>query len=170
MTSNLAVVLAQDGKAVVLIDADLRRPMQHTIFQVENSQGLSDLLVDGEAPIDGRLQDTGIENLRLLTSGPLPPNPSELLGSQSMGRLVKRLEGAADIVLFDVAPVLPVTDAAVLAPQVDGVLLIAEAGRTRRGEAKWAAENLCRVGANLLGAALNRIKVGRRSGYYYNHH
>jgi non-specific protein-tyrosine kinase len=170
MTSNLAVVLAQDGKVVVLIDADLRRPMQHRIFQVENSQGLSDLLVDGEGLIEGRLQDTGIENLRLLTSGPLPPNPSELLGSQSMGRLIERLEGAADLVLFDVAPVLPVTDAAVLAPQVDGVLLIAEAGRTRRGEAKRAAENLRRVGANLVGTALNRVKVAGRSWYYYNHH
>ncbi|MGD9316830.1 MAG: polysaccharide biosynthesis tyrosine autokinase, partial [Anaerolineae bacterium] len=169
MISNLAVVMAQDGKAVVLVDADLRRPMQHKIFQVENQQGLSDLLVNGEKVIDGHLQDTGIENLRLLPSGPLPPNPSELLGSQSMARLIERLEGVADIVLFDMAPVLPVTDAAVLAPQVDGILLIADAGRTRRGAARRAVENLRRVGANLLGVALNRIKLGGRSGYYYNY-
>jgi non-specific protein-tyrosine kinase len=130
---------------------------------------LSDLLVNGEKVIDGHLQDTGIENLRLLPSGPLPPNPSELLGSQSMARLIERLEGVADIVLFDMAPVLPVTDAAVLAPQVDGILLIADAGRTRRGAARRAVENLRRVGANLLGVALNRIKLGGRSGYYYNY-
>ena len=167
MTANLAVVMAQDGKSVVVVDADLRRPTLHKLFQVANKEGLTDLLVDGEAVLNGRLQDTEVENLRVLTSGPLPPNPSELLGSQSMRRLIERLEGVADIVLFDMAPVLPVTDAAVLAPQVDGVLLIAEAGRTRRGAARRAVESLRRVGANLLGVAMNRVKIRGRNGYYY---
>lgn len=167
VAANLAVVMAEQGKSVVLVDADLRRPMQHTIFQLPNQQGLTSALLDGGSALDGRLQETEIGNLRVLTSGPLPPNPSELLGSQSMRRLIERLSGEADVVLFDSPPVLPVTDAAVLAPQVDGVLIVAEAEQTRRGAVRRAVASLRTVGANLLGAALNRIPFHGRGGYNY---
>jgi succinoglycan biosynthesis transport protein ExoP len=167
MAANLAVVMAQDGKSVVLVDADLRRPILHTIFQLPNQQGLTSTLLDGESVPDGRLQDTEVENLQVLTTGPLPPNPSELLGSQSMHHIIERLGKKVDVILFDTPPVLLVTDAAVLAPRVDGVLMVVEAGQTRQGAVRRATENLRNVGANLLGAALNRIPIRGRGGYYY---
>jgi capsular exopolysaccharide synthesis family protein len=167
MAANLAVVMAQDGKSVVLVDADLRRPMQHKIFRLPNSTGLTRTLFDGRVGLDGRLQETGIENLRVLTAGPLPPNPSELLGSERMRNLIERLDELADVIVFDSPPVLPVTDAAVLAPRVDGVLIVAEAGQTRHGAVRQMVETLQNVGANLLGTVLNRMSVGGANGYYY---
>jgi len=165
--ANLGVVMAQAGKSVVLVDSDLRRPMLHKIFQVSNKEGLTTVLLEEEPLLDGRLQETGIENLRLLTSGPLPPNPSELLGSQKMRTLIERLEAEADVVVFDTPPALPVTDAVVLATQTDGVLLVAEAGKTRRSAALGAVENMRQVGANVLGAVLNRLSPRRSGSYYY---
>jgi len=165
--ANLGVVMAQAGKSVVLVDSDLRRPMLHKIFQVPNREGLTTVLLEEEPLLDGRLQETGIENLRLLTSGPLPPNPSELLGSQRMRDLIERLEAEADIVIFDTPPTLPVTDAVVLATQTDGVLLVTDAGRTRRNAALGAAESMRQVGANVLGAVLNRLSPHRSGGYYH---
>jgi len=124
-------------------------------------------LLEDEPLLDGRLQETGVENLRLLTSGPLPPNPSELLGSQRMRDLIERLEAEADVVVLDTPPALPVTDAVVLASQADGVLLVTDAGRTRRSAALRALENLRQVGANVVGAALNRLSARSSGGYYY---
>ncbi len=116
MAANLAVVMAQTGSRVVLVDADLRRPMVHKIFQVSNKEGLTNILFEDRPVLDGHLQETGIENLRVLPSGPLPPNPSELLGSQKMRGLLEQIKEEADIVVFDTPPILPVTDAVVLAP------------------------------------------------------
>jgi succinoglycan biosynthesis transport protein ExoP len=165
--ANLGVVMAQSGKSVVLVDSDLRRPMLHKIFQISNRDGLTSVLLQDEPLVDGHLQETGVENLRVLTSGPLPPNPSELLGSQRMHHLIEQLEREADVVIFDTPPALPVTDAAVLATQTDGVLVVADAGKTRRSVAQQAVENLRNVGANLLGAAVNRLSPRRSGGYYY---
>jgi succinoglycan biosynthesis transport protein ExoP len=168
--ANLGVVMAQAGKSVVLVDSDLRRPMLHKIFQVPNKSGLTNLLLDDELLVDGHLQETGVENLRVLTSGPLPPNPSEMLGSQKMYHLIEQLETEADVVMFDTPPTLPVTDAAVLATQTDGVLVVTDAGKTRSAAARRAVENLQQVGANVLGAALNRLSPRRSGGYYYYYH
>jgi len=165
--ANLGVVMAQAGKSVVLVDSDLRRPMLHKIFQLQNKEGLTSVLLQDEPSLDGHLQETGIENLRVLTSGPLPPNPSELLGSQKMRQLIEHLKDRADVILFDTPPAIPVTDAAVLAAQADGVLLVADAGRTRRNMARQAVESLRQVGANLLGVALNRLSPRSAGGYYY---
>jgi non-specific protein-tyrosine kinase len=165
--ANLGVVMAQAGKSVILVDSDLRRPMLHKIFGLPNKEGLTDALLQDESMLDGHFQETGIENLRVLTSGPLPPNPSELLGSQRMQHLVKQLEKEADIVLFDTPPALPVTDAAVLATQADGVLMVADAGKTRRSAARQAVEGLRKVGVNLLGFAVNRLPLRGSGGYYY---
>ena len=123
-------------------------------------------LLGGELNFDGRLQATEVENLQVLTSGPLPPNPSELLGSKKMKSLIEALKGKADVVLFDSPPAMVVTDAAVLAGQVDGVLLVTEAGNTRREIAQRAKEDLTKVGANVLGAVLNKLSL-RGAGYYY---
>jgi succinoglycan biosynthesis transport protein ExoP len=165
--ANLGVVMAQSGKSVVMVDSDLRRPMLHKIFQVPNHDGLTSVLLEDEPLLDGHLQETGVENLRLLTSGPLPPNPSELLGSLKMRRLIEQLEGQADVVLLDTPPALPVTDAAVLAAQAGGVLVVADAGRTRRAVARQAVDSLRNVGGNLLGVVLNRLSPRGRGSYYY---
>jgi succinoglycan biosynthesis transport protein ExoP len=164
--ANLGVVMAQAGKSVILVDADLRRPVLHRIFQIDNQKGLTDALLNAEPDLDGHLQPTGVENLRLLTTGPLPPNPSELLGSQRMAALIERLKEEAEVVLFDSPPSLAVTDASVIATQTDGVLLVADAGRTRRNLASESAERFQQIGANLLGVVLNRLRP-RGGGYYY---
>ncbi len=165
--ANLGVVMAQAGKQVVMVDADLRRPVLHRIFQMDNSQGLTDVLLKEGLVIDGHVQPTGVENLRLLTTGPLPPNPSELLGSRRMAALIEGLKEEADVILFDSPPSLAVTDASVLATQADGVLLVTDVGRTRRNVAKESVDRLQHVGANLLGVVLNRLATGRGGYYYY---
>ncbi|OIO88667.1 MAG: hypothetical protein AUK03_15860 [Anaerolineae bacterium CG2_30_64_16] len=165
--ANLAVVMAQTGQRVVLVDTDLRRPVMHKVFGVANNTGLTSALLNGEQVVlDGHLQGTEVENLSLLTSGPIPPNPSELLGSHRMARLVEKLAGQADLVIFDSPPVLAVTDAAVMGRQVDGVVLVVDAGQTREQVLAQAAAELQQTGANLLGVVLNRLD-SRRGGYYY---
>ena len=167
--ANLAVVMAQSGRTVVLVDSDLRRPSLHRIFGVSNEVGLtSALLHSGNPGAQEMLQQTEIENLRVLPSGPLPPNPAELLGSVRMSSLVEQLKSQADILVFDSPPALPVTDPAVLAQHVDAVLLVVEAGTARRGAVLRAAEGLTKVGANLAGVVLN--KLSRRSGGYYHYY
>lgn len=165
--ANLAIVMAQTGQTVVLVDTDLRRPMLHRLFSLPNAVGLTTALLSGADPaLDGYVQPTEVENLYVLTTGPLPPNPSELLGSQRMQELVQRLQQEADLLIFDSPPVLAVTDAAVLARQLDGVLLVIDAGETRQPIAQRACEELTKVGARILGVALNKLTAGR-SGYYY---
>ncbi|MBC7225471.1 MAG: polysaccharide biosynthesis tyrosine autokinase, partial [Anaerolineae bacterium] len=155
--ANLAVVLAQAGRRVILADADLRRPAVHRMFQVSNEAGLTTALLRGqEVALEDLLLPTEVEGLRVLPSGPLPPNPAELLGSDQMARLVERLKGLADLVVFDTAPALPVADPAILARLADAVLLVVDTGATRRGMALRAVEHLARVGTNITGVVLNR--------------
>jgi capsular exopolysaccharide synthesis family protein len=165
--ANLGVVMAQAGNQVVLVDTDLRRSMLHKKFEVPNREGLTNALLEDEPVLDGWLQETEIENLRVLTSGPLPPNPSELLGSQKMRKLIERLKDEADVILFDAPPVLMLSDASVLALETDGVLLVAEAGRTRRTAARQAVERLQELGVNVVGVVLNRVRPQRPKGYGY---
>ena len=164
--ANLAVTMAQAGLQVIVVDADLRRPRQHKVFRVHPRGGLTQSLLDGVT--NGRLQPIEGDNLTVLPAGELPPNPVELLGSQRMQDLLSQLLTRADIVLIDSPPVLPVADAAVLAPNIDGVLLIVHAGKTRRQALLQAVEGLYQVGGNLIGAVLNSVPVGR-GGYYYNY-
>ncbi len=167
--ANLGVVMAQAGLSAILVDSDLRRPVLHKIFDLPNKEGLTTALLEGEPHLDGHLQATQVENLWILTSGPLPPNPSELLGSQKMKNLIEALKEKADVILFDSPPSLVVTDAAVLARQVDGVLLVTDAGNTRREMARRAKDDLLKVGANVLGAVLNKLSP-RGAGYYYHYY
>ena len=167
--ANLAVVMAQEGRAVVLVDADLRRPVLHRIFELGNKSGLSNLLLQEVPDLDGYLQPTGVDNLRLLNSGPLPPNPSELLASERMDTLIEYLKAETNVIIFDSPPALTVTDALVLAAKTDGVLLVVDSGRSRRAAAAEAVERFRQTGAHLLGAVLNRFQ-SRRAGYYYYHY
>ena len=167
--ANLGVVMAQAGMSVVIVDSDLRRPLVHEIFQLSKEEGLTDVLLQGNPHFDSYLQATNVKNLRVLTSGTLPPNPSELLGSKQMTELIERLKGKADVVLFDSPPTLAVTDAAVLANQVDGVLLVIDAGACRREPAVQAMMKLNKIGANILGAVLNKVSPRSSSYYYYSY-
>ena len=166
-TANLAVVMAQTGQRVIVVDTDLRRPVLHKVFGVPNNAGLTTSLLAGEdVSLVVYLQPTEIDTLTVLTSGPIPPNPSELLGSRRMQHLIGVLAQAADIVIFDSPPVLAVTDAVVLGRQVDGVLMVADAGSTREHALAQATAELQKTGANVLGVALNRLNT-QRGGYYY---
>jgi capsular exopolysaccharide synthesis family protein len=165
--ANLAVTLAQAEKRVILVDCDLRRPSQHEIFGLSNEVGLTTMMVDERAMKDPPLQDTVVPNLSVLTTGPLPPNPSELVGSRRMGEIIAGLSQAADVVLFDAPPVIAVTDAAVLASRVDGVLLVIKAGGTKRDHAQKAKALLDKVNAHLVGAVLNNVKMDTSYYRYY---
>lgn len=165
--ANLAVALAQAEKRVVLVDCDLRRPSQHQIFGLKNSVGLTTMMVDDEAMSSPPLQETEVPGLLLLPSGPLPPNPSELLGSRRMEEIMAILSERADMVLFDAPPIIAVTDAAVLSSKVDGVLLVINAGGTKREHAQRAKSLLAKVNANLVGAVLNNVKMDTSLHRYY---
>jgi non-specific protein-tyrosine kinase len=168
--ANLAVVMAQAGLNVIAVDTDLRKPVMHKVFGASNSHGLSDgILQTNPGPLE-HLQDTEIENLRVLPSGPLPPNPAELLGSERMKAIIEQLSEEADIVLFDSPPSLVVTDAAILSARLDGVIMVNDAGHTRRDQARRGVEILQRVGANVLGVVLNRLSLRGGGQYYYRHY
>jgi len=164
--ANLAVTIAQAGKKVVLIDCDLRRPSLHQIFGARNTPGFTDMMRDDALMSKPPLQETGEPNLRLLASGTIPPNPSELLASRRMSDVIAALQQQADIVLFDAPPIIAVTDAAVLSSKVDAVLLVVSASKTKRDNAKKAKALLEKVNAHLLGTVLNNVK-GEASLYQY---
>jgi non-specific protein-tyrosine kinase len=168
--ANLAITLAETGARTLLIDADLRRPAQHALFGLPNEVGLTSLMLGaGEALTPSRLpvQATVVANLGVLTSGPLPPNPAELLASRRMGELLTLLAGVADYVLFDSPPIIAVTDAAILAPRVDGVLLVVRAGKTKRDLAIKAKRLLAQVNAPLVGVVLNDASLDTKAYGYY---
>jgi succinoglycan biosynthesis transport protein ExoP len=164
--ANLAMSLAQSGRRVVLVDTDLHRPRLHRLMGLPNGAGLTSALLETQPRLDGLLQETALPSLKVLTSGLLPPNPSELLGSTRMRMLLEELLLEADTVILDSPPVVALSDAAILATQADGVLLVLEAGKTRREWAARAAEALRRVNARIVGVVLNRMPA-RGGGYYY---
>ena len=178
ITANLAVVIAQAGHKVLLIDADLRRPMQHVLFNLEPKPGLTELLLetnitkDNEeitVPIDKFIQKTEISNLQILSAGVIPHNPSELLGSFRMRALLDLLSEQFDFLIVDSPPVLALADSLVLSAQIDGVLLVAQANRTKGRQLKLTVEKLKEVDAPLVGITLNRssLKEEGYSSYYY---
>jgi len=167
--ANLAIVMAQAGKKVIIIETDLRRPVLHDVFGVPNDQGVTNALVQTEATLDGLVQPTTYENLRVITSGPLPPNPSELLDSQRMRQFVNTLKEEADILLFDSPPVMVAADASILADLVDGTLVVINSGSTRREVAQQAIQTLIRGRARILGAVLNNVARTKGNYYYYYH-
>lgn len=152
--ANLAVTMAQSERRTILVDADMRRPGLHEIFGVANDRGLTTMIVEETAIDDPSLIDVGVENLWLVPSGPLPPNPADILGSRKMEKAIAAFRSRADIVLFDAPPIVSVTDAAVLGTKVDGVLLVVCAGRTRREHIQRAKDVLERVHVRIVGAML----------------
>ncbi len=165
--ANLAIVSAQAGRRVLLVDADLRRPRLHDIFGLSNTTGLTTAMMDETALASPPLQETGIEGLSVLTCGQLPPNPAELLSSRRMEEVIAALAERADQLIFDTPPVVAVTDAAVLATKVDGVLLVISAGRTRRESARAAVQRLKQINARLVGTVLTNVQMDSGFRGYY---
>jgi non-specific protein-tyrosine kinase len=166
--ANLAVIMAEGGRRVILVDGDLRRPRVHEIFAASNQTGLSELLSQDTDLDDISLSDSGVEGLQLLTAGELPQNPSVLLGSTRMEAVIAALVQRADLVLFDAPPVIAVTDAALLASQVDGTLLVIRAGATQREHVQHAKELLEKVNARVVGAVLTNASLDSSVSSYYD--
>lgn len=164
--ANLAVTMAQGGRKTILVDCDLRRPSLHELLGLDLEPGLTNLMLDENG--EPNLQKTQVDGLQLLASGPKPPNPADLLGSQKIDQVIARLEKMADIVLFDAPPIIAVTDAAVLGAKVDGVLMVISAGKTRREHAERAKETLEKANVRIIGAALTNAKRDSSIGDYYS--
>jgi len=171
--SNLAITEAQAGRKTLLLDTDLRKPMIHHLFKLKKDDGISKVLT-GELKLDDAIKKTGIENLSVITSGPIPPNPSELLGSKKMKEVLTELKERFDMIILDSPPMIAVTDPSVLGQEVDGVLLVIRSGRTTREIAEKAKSNAEYVHIKLLGVVLNDIDVrnvyGSYKYYYYKYY
>lgn len=155
--ANLAVVEAQSGRRVIAVDADLRRPALHDLFGLAAEPGLATVLA-GEAELGAALREGPVPGLRVLPAGPIPPNPAELLGAPAMAEALAAMTADADLVLVGAPPVVAVTDAALLAPRLDGVLLVLAAGRSRRDAAQRARERLDKVGAEVTGLVMTGVE------------
>ena len=167
--ANLAIVLTQAGKSVLIMDCDMRNPTVHKNFNLSNKVGLSSCISMGTAVADS-VQATGIEGLDALTAGVIPPNPSELLGSERMQNILQRAKEEYDYVLIDTPPVLPVTDSLVLGRMVDGLILVIDSGEVKVEMAREVKNQLVHAGANILGVVLNKVRSehhGYGYGYYY---
>lgn len=166
IVANLAVVIAQSDKKVLLVDADLRKPTVHHTFKLPNRQGLSKALVYIN-DLQTLIQKDVIPNLDILSSGPIPPNPADLLGSKKMLQLIEELKGIYDVVLFDAPPTIAVTDAQILSRSVDGVLLVINSGKTHKEMTIKAKGLLEKVHANVIGVVLNNKETKGEDYYYY---
>jgi capsular exopolysaccharide synthesis family protein len=164
-SANIAVVFAQSGKRVLLVDCDMRKPTAHFTFGLKNVKGLSNLLTRQNS-INEVVQDTMVQGLQIITSGLIPPNPAELLASQTMDRLIEELTAQFDLVIFDAPPVLSVTDAQIVANKVDGTILVVYAGKTEKENILKSKEVLMASKANILGVVLNHFKLEKEHFYY----
>ena len=165
-TANLAVTLAQSGKTVIVVDADLRRPRQHRVFKVKNTFGLTTYLTDS-IEIKNVVKSTEIANLFLINAGPIPPNPAELLGSDKMTRFIRMMSDESDFVIFDLPPMLEISDALVLGAKVDGMVLVVWGDKTSREALKKAREKLDLLKVRTLGVIINNVTVPSHGAYYY---
>ena len=164
--ANLAVVLSQTGKTVLLLDCDLRKPVMHKIFGLRNLKGLVDVLA-GETKLQ-EVQKEYLTGLNVVTTGPMPSNPTEMLGSERFAQLLATACQRFDYVLIDAPPVAPVSDSVVLATKADGVLLVFDAQNTRKVSLRRSARDIEAVGGRLLGTTMNNMK-SRRDNYYGYH-
>ena len=165
VVANLALAIAQSRRKVVVVDSDLRLPALHTLFNLPNEIGLSSVLKQG-ATLDEAIQNSHLPRLHVLTSGPLPSNPAELLGSPQMTAVLWELAQRFDVVLLDTPALLPVADAAVLAPAVDGVVLVAGRAQARKDDVQAACQQLADVKARVVGLVMNRSQQNGSHRYY----
>ena len=166
VSCNLAIAMAQAGQRVILVEADLRKPMVRQYMGVEGAVGLTNVLL-GEIDLDDALQPWGGGLLHVLPGGALAPNPSELLGSLGMAEVVARLEAMSDLVIFDAPPLLPVTDAAVLGVNTDGAVIVVRSGKTTRDRVERAVESLAGVGVRIVGSVLTMAPTKGPDSYHY---
>lgn len=164
--NNLAVAYAQADKKVLLVDADLRKPTLHNTFNVSNRWGVTSLLTN-QARLEEVIRNSSISNLDILTSGPIPPNPSEILASKRLTGLLDELKNRYDIILIDTPPAIAVTDAQIVATKCDGVILVVDSGNVKREIAMKAKANLEHVQARILGVVLNNVDRRNKEAYYY---
>ncbi|WP_336765771.1 CpsD/CapB family tyrosine-protein kinase [Paenibacillus sp. USHLN196] len=167
--SNLAVTYAQEGKKVMIIDGDLRKPSLHHIFMQPNHNGLTSVL-SRQYDLDEVIRQTYVDNLYLIPSGPIPPNPTELLGSQQMNDLMEQLKRDYDVILFDTSPIMAVTDALIISSLCDGVVLVIHGGKVKKEIVHKAKAQLDHAKANILGVVLNQVSIrGNDADYiFYN--
>lgn len=167
--TNLAIVLAQAGVDTLLVDADLRRPTLHRIFGIQRTPGLTTVLT-GETPLHEAIQATDVANLRIIPSGSVPPNPAELLDSRRMRQLIEEMKEIAEIVIFDTPPALVVTDAVVLSPRVDAMVLVVEQGRVTSRALAEIRRMVEQARGKIAGAVFNKVKSGASGYYHYNYY
>ncbi|MFD4817043.1 CpsD/CapB family tyrosine-protein kinase [Peribacillus butanolivorans] len=164
--ANLAIVLAQEEKKVLLVDADLRKPSIHYAFNLSNIHGITSVLTK-KMDLRKTISNSNVPNLDILTSGPIPPNPSELLNSKAIGTVINELKGIYDYIIFDTPPVLIVTDSQIVANKSDGVIMVVASGKTNKQSAVKAKELLEKANTALLGVVLNGIESNTSNYYYY---
>ncbi len=164
--SNIAAVFSQEGKKVLLVDADMRKPTTHHTFKIRNTHGLSSILTR-QCEVHEAVQPTDIENLYILPSGPIPPNPAELLASKNMEAVKTRLLEDYDLLVFDTPPILSVADAQIVSNKTDGTVLVINTGKSQKESALKAKELLEAAKANVLGVILNNFKIEDSHYYYY---
>ena len=167
ISTNLAIVMAQGDRQVVLVDSDLRCPKVHQILHLQNREGLSGLFVQKDIELDDALQQSQIPELHIMTSGGIPPNPSELLSSEKMSAILERAHDLADIVVIDSAPILSATDTSVMSRYADGVLIVIKPGVSKRSSVKHALEQLKHVDAKILGVVFNGFETSWSRSYNY---
>jgi tyrosine-protein kinase Etk/Wzc len=168
-SSNIGIVMAQNGKKTLLVDADLRRPILHSVYGIPREPGLTNLLFE-RTTFEEAIKSTDVENLYVLPCGIIPPNPAELLGSQRMGQLIAKLREEFDVVVIDTPPVVAVTDALLLSHSADATILVARADVTRVDAMLRAMDSIERSGAGLLGVVLNNFNVANAYGSYYKYY
>lgn len=170
IAANLALTFSMTGKKAFLLDTDMRKPMLHQLFDLPNFQGLSSYFSGKEDDIDHLITECKQSGTYLMPSGPIPPNPSELLGSQRMEKLLYKLRERRGITIIDTPPLLPVTDSILLSQKIDGVVLVASANETKTEVYKKGLNRLKQVNANILGTVLNKYSVNKSSYYTYENY
>lgn len=165
VSANIATAFAKQGLHTLLVGSDLRRPTINATFGIDNPQGLSNYLSERNFDINSIIYKTSVKNLYVMPSGPIPPNPSELIGSKRMAELIKKLSEQLDLVIFDAPPVLSVTDAQIVSTNVDGTILVVRANKTEKNAVKEAVRVIKQVGGHIIGTVLNDVEV-KGSGYY----
>lgn len=166
VAANVAVSFADQGLKTILVDADMRRPTLNATFSISSSQGLTNYLTDNEFKLSNGVYETSVKNLFVMPSGPVPPNPAELINSKKMDHLVHTLSEQLDLVIFDAPPVLSVTDAQVLASKVDGTILVVRENHSEKEAIKQAVGLLQHVKAHMLGTVINDASLNKNNGYY----